>query len=55
MNKKDYQKLLDAAWEKFASADAHGYKDLMRRDAFDQACAEVVMKTTEGFLKDIKS
>lgn len=49
-NSKEFQKLLDATWEKFASADAHGYKDLMRRDAFDAACREVVMKTVEGVL-----
>lgn len=42
MNKRELKKLADELWQKYASPDRHGYKDLMREDSFANAVAEAL-------------
>lgn len=52
MTPKQWERLVDEMWEKHATGDKHGYKDLMRESGFKAACAELMVKGTEAFLKD---
>lgn len=42
MTKKKFDRLIKALWEKHASPDRHGYKDLMRSGGFELACKELL-------------
>lgn len=47
MNKREFSKLVEELWERYASPDRHGYKDLMREDSFAAAIKEAVERATK--------
>lgn len=52
--KGGWKKFIDALWEKHASPDKHGYKDLMRSDAFDAACKELIEEVGRRVIIEIQ-